>query len=227
MFKRSSVRYGRTPEPITPYQRAAQLWDDRIGSARVQAHSWRLACFASLFLSAGLSAALVWQAARGSVTPWIVEVDKLGEAKAIAPADHGYEPTDPQIAFHLASFIENVRALPADPVVLRENWLRAYDFTSEKGAQILNGYARTNDPFADVGKVQVAVDISSVIRSSDDSFRIAWTERRYRDGGLEDSSRWSAIVSINIRQPKTVEALRRNPLGLLITSINWSKELAQ
>ena len=48
----------------------------------------------------------------------------------------------------------------------------------------LNDYARANDPFANVGRVQVAVDVSSVIRASPDSFRVAWTERRYQDGGL-------------------------------------------
>ena len=37
MFRRPIVRYGATPEPETPYQRAGQVWDDRIGSARVQA----------------------------------------------------------------------------------------------------------------------------------------------------------------------------------------------
>jgi len=36
LFRRPTVRYGRTPEPETPYQRAAQVWDDRIGSARVR-----------------------------------------------------------------------------------------------------------------------------------------------------------------------------------------------
>ena len=35
-FRRASARYGRTPEPETPYQKAAQVWDERIGSARVQ-----------------------------------------------------------------------------------------------------------------------------------------------------------------------------------------------
>ncbi len=45
LFRRSTVRYGRTPEPETPYQRAAQAWDDRIGSARVQAKNWRLMAF--------------------------------------------------------------------------------------------------------------------------------------------------------------------------------------
>src|SRR5207248_11390971 len=32
-FKRPTQRYGRTTEPVTPYQRAAQVWDERIGSA--------------------------------------------------------------------------------------------------------------------------------------------------------------------------------------------------
>ncbi|MEW5323941.1 VirB8/TrbF family protein, partial [Geobacillus thermoleovorans] len=66
MFKRSAVHYGRTPQPVTPYQKAAQVWDDRIGSARVQARNWRLMAFGCLFLSAGFAAALVWQSAQGS-----------------------------------------------------------------------------------------------------------------------------------------------------------------
>ncbi len=75
-------------------------------------------------------------------------------------------------------------AIPADPVVVRQNWLAAYDFVTDKGAVALNDYARANDPFTKVGKVQVAVDISSVIRASNDSFRIAWIERRYENGQL-------------------------------------------
>lgn len=212
---------------MTPYQRASQVWDDRIGSARVQARSWRLAFFGCLALSGGLATGLVVQSLRGRVVPWVVEVDKLGEARAIASAEAGYTPSDPQIAFQLARFIEEVRSIPADPVVLRQNWLRAYDFASEKGALALNDYARTNDPFAHVGKKQVAVDVSSVIRASPDSFRIAWTERRYVDGALADTTRWSAIVTVVMREASSVDALRKNPLGLFVKAFNWSKELSQ
>ena len=60
-FRRAVQRYGRTPEPQTPYQRAAQLWDERIGSARVQARNWRLMAFGGLALSTGLSGGLMWQ----------------------------------------------------------------------------------------------------------------------------------------------------------------------
>lgn len=227
MFRRPTIRYGTSPGPVTPHQRAGQIWDDRIGSARVQAKNWRLAFFGCLAMSAGLAGGLVWQSARGTIVPWVVEVDKLGQAQAVAPADADFRPTDPQMAFHLARFIEQVRSIPADPIVLRENWLRAYDFTTDRGAQMLNDYARNNDPFAEVGKAQVGVDVSSVIRASKDSFRIAWSERRYRDGALIETTRWSAILTITMRPPRSPDALRKNPLGLFVNAIDWSKELSQ
>jgi type IV secretion system protein TrbF len=227
MFRRPSVRYGRTPEPETPYQKAAQAWDERIGSARVQARNWRLMAFLSLVLSAGLASGLIWQSARGTVTPWVVQVDKLGGAQAVAPAEADYRPTDPQIAFHLARFIEDVRGLPADPIILRQNWLRAYEFTTDRGAAALNDYARANDPFASLGKTQISVDVSSVIRASPDSFRVAWSERRYEDGQLGSTERWTAILTLVIETPHNADRLRKNPLGVYINAINWSKELGQ
>src|SRR3546814_4167289 len=66
MFKRPSTHYGKAAEPETPYQRAAQVWDERIGASRVQAKNWRLMAFGSLILSAGFAAALVVQSARGT-----------------------------------------------------------------------------------------------------------------------------------------------------------------
>jgi type IV secretion system protein VirB5 len=225
LFRRGSVRYGRTPEPDTPFQKAGQVWDQRIGSARVQARNWRLIAFGNLFLAVGLAGSLVWQAARGTVTPWVVEIDKLGQAQAISPAIADYRPTDPQIAWHLARFIENVRSIPADPVIVRQNWLAAYDFVTGKGAVALNDYARANDPFAKVGKIQAAVEISSVIRASNDSFRVAWVERRYENASLAATERWTAIITVVIDTPRDAERLRKNPLGVFVHAVNWSKEL--
>ncbi len=227
MFKRPSLRYGKAVEPETPYQRAAQAWDDRIGSARIQARNWRLIAFGCLAVSAGLAGGLVWQGARGTITPWFVEVDKLGQAQTVDPANADYRPSDPQIAFHLARFIEQVRSITADPVIVRENWLRAYDFTTDRGAMALNDYARTNDPFANIGRIQIATEISSVIRASPDSFRVAWVERRYQDGSLAATERWSAILTITVQPPRDPERLKKNPLGVYVNAINWSKELGQ
>ncbi len=227
MFKRSSVRYGRTPEPETPYQKAAQVWDERIGSARVQAKNWRLMAFGCLILAGGLAVALVWQSVRGTITPWVVEVDRVGQAQTVAPATADYQPTDPQIAFHLARFIEDVRGLPADGIVLRQNWLRAYDFTTDRGAAALNDYARVNDPFAKLGKQQISIEVSSVIRASPSSFRVAWLQRAYENGSLSTTERWTAILTTAIETPHDAERLRKNPLGVYVNAINWSRELSQ
>ena len=227
MFRRPSVRYGTTPEPVTPYQKAAQIWDERIGSARVQARNWRLMAMGCLALSAGLSAVLTWQSTRSSVVPYVVEVDNLGAAQAVAPALAEYRPTDPQIAWHLARFVEHVRQVPADPIVLRQNWLRAYDFATDRGAVALNDHARVNDPFAQVGDTQISIEISSVIRASDTSFRVAWIERRYENGQLATTERWTAILTVVIQPPRDAERLRANPLGVYVHAINWSRESAQ
>jgi type IV secretory pathway TrbF-like protein len=78
LFRRPGIGYGRTPGPETPFQKAAQVWDERIGPARVQARNWRLIAFGNLLVAAALAAGLIWQAARGTVTPWVVECSQSG-----------------------------------------------------------------------------------------------------------------------------------------------------
>ena len=152
LFRRPIQRYGATPEPVTPYQRAEQVWDERIGSARVQARNWRLMAFGCLALSIGLGSGLLWQSLQSRVTPYVVEVDKFGEARAVAPAIQDYQPADAQIAWHLARFITHVRGVSTDPVLVRQNWLAAYDFATDRAALFLNDHAKKNDPFSAIAE---------------------------------------------------------------------------
>ncbi len=223
-FRRPSSRFGREPVPETPYQRAQQAWDERIGSARSQAHSWRLMAFGATALLS-LSVVDNLRLRFGThIVPYVVEVDKLGAARGVAPLTADYRPTDPQIAWHLARFIENVRSRPADPIVLRQNLAAAYDFTTEQGAAALNDYARQADPFANLADQQVSVDVKSVVRASPDSFRVAWDERRYVSGQLAATTHWSAILTVVVRTPTDAATLSRNPLGLYVHAINWSQD---
>lgn len=224
-FKRAGVRYSETPEPTTPYQAAGQLWDERIGSARIQARNWRFMSFACLTLAIGMAGGLLWQAGRSTVTPYVVEVDQLGQVKTIGPAVEAYRPTDAQIAHSLARFVQNVRALPTDPVVVRQTWLEAYDYTTDRGGAALNDYARANDPFGKVGKISIAVEITSVVRASESSFQIRWIERRYENNQLAGTDRWTGILTIILQPPRTEDRLRKNPLGIYVNGINWSREL--
>lgn len=223
-FKRSTLRYGETPEPVTPYQKAAQAWDERIGSARVQAHNWRLMALGSLVLSLLLAAMLLWLGRSGSALPYIVEVDPRGGARPVGPAAEAYKPSDAQIAYHVARFVDNVRALSIDPVVVRQNWLKAYDFVSDRAAITLNEYARDHDPFMKIGRETVATEILSVVRASDASFQVRWLERVFEGGALKDTRRMTGLFSILITPPKTVDAVRKNPLGIYVHSFHWSQD---
>ncbi len=224
-FKRTVQRYGDTPEPLTPYQRAGQEWDDRVGSARVQANNWRLMALGALTLATILAAGLIWQSTQSRVTPYVVEVDKLGEARAVAPAVSSYRPNDAQIAYHLGQFITNVRSLSTDPVVVRNNWLRAYDFSTDRGAAFLNEYARANDPFSDVGARTAAVQVTSVVRATDNTYQVKWIEQSYKQGSLDSTSHWTAMLTVVTQTPRKTDDLRKNPLGIYVNGLSWTEEL--
>ncbi|HLN23500.1 MAG TPA: VirB8/TrbF family protein, partial [Patescibacteria group bacterium] len=51
--------------------------------------------------------------------------------------------------------------------------------------------------------------------------------RRYQDGALAATERWTAILSVVIQSPHDADRLRKNPLGIYVAAINWSKELSQ
>lgn len=224
-FKRARVRYSDTPQPVTPYQAAAQVWDERLGASRVQARNWRLMAFGCLGLALLMAAGLVWRSSQSLVTPYVVEVDSTGQVRTVGEAASAYQPADAQIAHHLARFIGQVRALPIDPVVVRQNWLQAYQYTTDRGAATLNEYARSNDPFARVGKESVTVEVTSVVRASEDSFQMRWDERRYINGSAAGLERWTAVLSVVLQPPRTEEKLRSNPLSIYINGLSWSREL--
>ena len=225
VFKRNVQRYGRTPDLETPYSRAGQIWDERIGSARVQARNWRIMAFGCLLLSGSLAAGMLWQAGQSRIVPYVVAVDRLGEARAITPASVAYTPSEAQIAWYLAHFIRDVRAVTLDPIVMRQNWVEAFGFVTTRGAAFLDQQASASNPFADLGQRTVSVQVTSVVRVSDNSYQVKWTESLFVPGGVATLSHWTAIITIVLKAPKSVEILRRNPLGLYVDGIDWSREL--
>ena len=224
-FRRSAPHYGQSPFPETPYQKAGQIWDDRIGAARVQARNWRLMALGLLGLMTATSAALVWRSLHATVTPYVVEVDETGAVRAVGPAQAAYEPTDAQIAHHLANFISDVRSLSIDPVIVRQNWLAAYEYVTDKAAITLSEYARDNDPFAELGRRSRSVDVVSVVRVSEESFQARWLEKTYENGALTGVRRFTGLFTLVHSSPRDAETLRANPLGLYIHSLNWGEDL--
>lgn len=224
-FSRSKRPLSAAPE-TTPYQRAAQVWDDRLGLTLAHARNWRRMAFASLALAAFLGVGWFVQSRQAVVRPFLVEVASWGQTEKITAIDGRYEPTQAQIGYALAEWIRQVRGKSIDPVVIRQNWLKAYDLLTPKAAEQLNGWAQTHDPFADAGQDAVLVEVLNVVRRSARTYDLQWREARFVNGQAAGQSRWRALITIALRPPRTEAELMKNPLGIRIEDVSWTPDAA-
>jgi hypothetical protein len=52
-----------------------------------------------------------------------------------------------------------------------------------------------------------------------------WTETAFSRGVVAGTSHWTAILTIVRRVPGNADVLRKNPLGIYVDAIDWSREL--
>lgn len=208
----------------TPYQRAGQVWDARMGLTLAHARNWRRLAVANLALAAFLGAGWWVQAERAVVKPFVVEVSKWGETEKITAIGGRYEPTEAQVAHALAGWIRDVRGKSTDPIVIRQAWLDAYDLVTPRAAAFLNGWAQAHDPFANAGREAVTVEVLNVVRRTRRTYDLQWRETRYVDGQEASRARWRALITTRLQPPRTEAELMKNPLGLKIEEVSWTPD---
>jgi type IV secretion system protein TrbF len=221
---RSPARSFAPAEPETPYQRARQEWDARMGSAVLSARAWRSIAFGALALLGVSVASLVVVALQQRTFVHVVEVSPEGQVLNVRAADGRWSPSEAQTAYHLGRFIQLVRSLPTDGVVLRENWLQAYRFLTPQAAAQLFEIARQDDPFLSLGRVGRTVHIRSIIARSNNAWEVTWVERATNATGTTDPEIYSGVFTLTTRSPRTSDEIANNPLGLLISDFSWSRQ---
>lgn len=208
----------------TPYKRAQQEWDARMGSAVLSARSWRAIAFGALGLLGVSVMSLVIVALQQRTFVHVVEVSPEGQVMNVRAADGRWTATEAQKAYHLGQFIRLVRSLPTDGVVLRENWLQAYRFLTPQAAAQLTEIARQDDPFLSLGRVGRTVHIRSIIARSNNAWEVTWVERATNATGTTDPEIYSGVFTLTTRAPRNADEIANNPLGLLISDFSWSRE---
>ncbi|ANF54087.1 conjugal transfer protein TrbF [Brevundimonas diminuta] len=208
----------------TPYQRAGQVWDERMGLTLAHARNWRRMAFANLALAAFLGAGWWVQADRAVVKPFVVEVSDWGETQRITAIGGRYQPSEAQIGHALGGWIRDVRSKSIDPIVIRQNWLRAYDLMTPRAAAFLNAWAQAHDPFAEVGREAVNVEVLNVVRRTERTYDLQWRESRFVNGQQAGSERWRALITTGLQPPRTEAELMKNPLGLKIEDVSWTPD---
>lgn len=222
-FRSPARSYAAAPAD-TPYKRAQQEWDARMGSAVLSARSWRAIAFGALGLLGVSVMSLVVVALQQRTFVHVVEVSPEGQVMNVRAANGRWTATEAQKAYHLGQFVRLVRSLPTDGVVLRENWLQAYRFLTPQAAAQLTEIARQDDPFLSLGRVGRTVHIRSIIARSNNAWEVTWVERATNATGTTDPEVYSGVFTLTTRAPRNADEIANNPLGLLISDFSWSRE---
>lgn len=217
--------------PESPYLRARQEWDERMGSAVSQAKNWRLAFVLISLLCVGLVGANIIQLNARQVIPMVIAVGaQTGEATVLGRAGAtAYQPGEPQIKYFILQFIKYVRTVPVDPVVVKSNWLNAYKFLRREAAQTLNAMTNSDEdgPLKRIGLETVTIQPRSVLAVPESkSYQVRWTETVYDSNGqAKETYSMTGLFTIEIEEPSTEEAVLVNPLGIFIKSFQWNRDL--
>lgn len=217
-------------EADTPYARAQQEWDNRMGNALVQARSWRYATFATLlFVALPSVIGMIYLGSLPKYEPHIVEVDSAtGQSQyrgLIGQSWQNFTPSNAAIQYQLRQFLEGTRTVSSDAQVIQRNWLEAFKLVTPSAANALTEYAQGNSPFERAKDERVYIkDIISQQPISNETWQVEWSEEiRNKRGQVLDLQYWKAIFTLKIQKPESVEALANNPIGLYIDDFNWSQ----
>lgn len=207
----------------SPYLRARDEWDNRLMDLATSRYNWMLFASALLILNALLCCALLWQAGRSKVVPYVVEVDRHGQAVAFGPAEVLEKPHERLYRYFLSILIRDLRTVSGDPQAQRRALSNAYAFLREPAVSRANDYFRRNNPF-DPDRPATNVQVTSVLQIAENTWQIQWTETAFsRDGRRLREELWQAVVKTVFSPPTTSEALLSNPLGLFVHQLDWTR----
>lgn len=209
------------------YLAARREWNERYGDYIAQANSWRLAAIAALGVAAVAVAGNVWQSTRSRVQPYVVEVDKLGDALAIQRADVAAPVPVNVIRAQLARYVQDVRTVSVDVQAERAFINEAYAMVDRNSAALsfLNEHFASSNPFERAATETATAHVESVLPlPGGKTWRIEWREDTLaRDGRPEVSKHWEATVTVSINPPTTEAGVLANPTGLFVEACSWGE----
>ena len=218
-----------TGQPVTnPYLAARREWNERYGEYIATAHTWRLVAVIALLIALCAVGGVVWIGVQSKFIPFVVEVNKLGEAVAVSPASEA-APADPRvIEAQLANWVFNMRTVYADATADRHLIDSAYAMIASGSpafAAANAGFSK-NPPWVVAQNQTVAVQIESVLPLSGSTWQVDWRETvTGRNGQTASTSEWQADVTVAVHPPTNAAGIIANPMGIYVTDFSWAKRL--
>lgn len=209
-----------------PYLDGRKEWNERYGSYIKQVQTWKMVAFISMLTTLASVAGLTYIGSQNKLVPYIVEVDKLGNAQAINYAQQSKLDHTKVIKYSLAEFIQNFRTIYADPKIQKEMIYKIYRYLSPSYSayNMVNAYYKENSPFDRQSTERVRVKVNSIVQINKDTYQIDWEEIVSDPRGMKmRTDSFKASISFILVPPSTQAEIIKNPIGLYIKEFNFSK----
>ncbi|MDP1773603.1 MAG: VirB8/TrbF family protein [Methylobacter sp.] len=219
-----------------PYFNARRSWNDNVKALAVERQTLILLALLALLVGLAGVGGMTYIGSQTKFVPHIIQVDKLGQALAIGPAE-GLNNANKQLVVRarLASFISDARIVTPDSQVQADAVYRVYASItqSDPAMEKMNHWYNSSEqarPFVRAQKETVSVQIDSALPLSDETWQLDWTETTRDRQGFEvkPPEKWRALVTVYLVSPThetTEEQLFKNPLGIYVKDVSWSKQL--
>lgn len=208
------------------YLNARAAWDERYGDLISRAQNWRAAFFGMTGVALLVGASLLYEMKRSYVVPYVVAVDSLQNVVGQGFATESAVADPRLIRARLQEYVEDTRSVSSDAMVMKSDITKAFDMTANGSAaeNLLKQFYTSDSPFEKQGTTQVEIhNISSLTPTS---YELTWSETtRDKLGNLTGKQEWKGVVGILIAPPKDEVTARRNPLGIYVTTITWSRSV--
>lgn len=229
LFRRKQPKEATTENP---FLNAKRQWNAREYDVLSSRMLWQIMGIVSLLVTLCAVGGIIYIGQQSKFIPYVVEVDKLGQAVTVMPVDKA-RPVDTRIIHAtIASWISDARMVTPDITVQRAAIFRLYAHLPSEAPATTKMHeflqSKASNPFYRAAKETVYVSITSVIPQSNETWQVDWIEEtRDRSGTLKAKSRMRALITVKIQADASndEEQIRRNPLGILIHDFNWSKQV--
>lgn len=236
--KRRTSESATTDRPSAtenPYLTARRSWNEHVGSVVSSRQTWQVVGILSLLIALASVGGIAYVGSQSKFIPYVVQVDKLGQAVAVAPAQAAGRADKRVVEASLAAFVADARLVTPDVALQRKAVFRVYSMLSPNDpatAKMNEWLSATEEskPFTRAKLETVSIDVTSALPQTPETWQIDWVETsRDRQGLLKGQPfRMRALVNVYIVEPTnstTEEQIRNNPLGIFIRDFSWSKQL--
>lgn len=172
---------------------------------------------------------IIFVATRSTFIPYVIHVDpETGYVKSLGALEQGKtKVTSTEVNYFLSQFVTNMRSIPKDEYVLKENVDKGIKYLTAQSAQkYKNLYL---DEFTKkIGTEYSRIRILNVnpIANTKNTYQVRWEESTVnRTTSLQPiTTVYTGNFSIEQKAVANKEDLILNPLGLYITDFEFSQE---